>query len=146
VVVVVVPVSGGTVSTDVGSGSTIVVLVEVVVGAVVVVVVVPLGGATVVVVVVVDSSVLVGGVSASGAVVVGAESSGLASAIEPGRTISAATARAAARGIFERDTMHTTSRRPARYQAIRRVFIGKLGLNLERLGDIVRAPWTHPVT
>ena len=77
---------------------------------------------------------------------VGAESSGLASAIEPGRTISAATARAAARGIFERDTMLTTSRRPARYQAIRRVFIGKLELNLERLGDIVRAPWTHPVT
>jgi hypothetical protein len=101
----------------------VLVVVVLVVGAVVVVV--PLGGATVVVVVV-GSSVLVGGVSASGTVVVGVESSGLASAIDPGRMISAATAKAAARGILERDTMLTTSRRPARYQAIRRVFIGKL--------------------
>ena len=97
------------------SGSTIVVLVVVVVVGTVVVVV-PLGGATVVVVVVVVvvwSSIGAGGrrLGGAGTVVVGVESSGLASAIEPGRRISATTARAAARGRFERDTMLTTSRR-----------------------------------
>jgi hypothetical protein len=42
--------------------------------------------------------------------VVDVESSGLASATEPGSVISATTAEATARSRFERDTMLTTSR------------------------------------
>jgi len=114
VVVDVVPLPGTIVSTAVVAGPAIVVLVDVVVGTVVVVV--PLGGTTVVVVavvvavvvvvVVVGGSLLVGGVSTvSGTVVVVVESSGFASAIEPGSAISATTAGATARSRFERDTM-----------------------------------------
>jgi hypothetical protein len=105
VAVVVVPLPGAIVSATVVGGPAIVVVVDVAVGTVVDVV--PLGGATVVVVVVavvVVGSLLVGGAGVLVGVVV-VESSGLASAIEPGSAINANTAGATARNRFERDTI-----------------------------------------
>jgi hypothetical protein len=105
---------------------------------------------------------VVGAVVAGGSVVVVVVSFGLASAVEPGTTAIATVAEAITnanvagatnanvagatmRSTLERDTMLTTSRRTARYDAIRRISIGRHGPNLERVGDIVRAPWTPPV-